>query len=204
MHCLALRLRLLPVLAKDLTHPAVMPTALAVELLPLDTGLAVAGLLERALRSLVLHERAGADLVQVQLAKAERGPERHGLGRDALAPKRLVTDGQTGLPVSVPPVDPPDSGEADRSAIHLDHPLHGIGVLTDTVEPLLLLRIGKRAHSGCEAQHVDIFEPALVRRELFLSRRPEGALLAAKDRTEHGRTLSSGSPRSECASGGRG
>src|SRR5947209_5574157 len=105
MHCLALRLRLLPVLAKDLTHPAVMPTALAVELLPLDAGLAVAGLLERALGSLVLHERAGADLVQVQLAKAERGPERHGLGRDALAPKRLVTDGQTGLPVSVPPVD---------------------------------------------------------------------------------------------------
>src|SRR5204862_3301907 len=110
----------LPVLAQDFTAPDVAIAAIAEHLLALHAGLAVSRLLQRALRGFVFHERTRADLVQVQLAKTERGAQDHRLGRDPLAPVRFVADGETRLAIPVPPADPSDSGEADRFAVDLD------------------------------------------------------------------------------------
>src|SRR3989475_4772047 len=76
----------LPVLTKDLAAPDVAITAVSEGFLALDPGLQVAGLHERALAGLVLHVRARADLVQVELAEAVAGAEGHRLSRDALPP----------------------------------------------------------------------------------------------------------------------
>src|SRR5207245_8146652 len=107
-------LRLLPVLAQELALPHVVPAAVLIELLPLDPGLRVAGLLERAPRALVLHVRLRLELVEVELAKGVARAQRHGLAGEALPPERLLADRDAGRAVAVQPVDLADSRRADR------------------------------------------------------------------------------------------
>src|SRR5438876_1798680 len=204
MHCSALRLQLLPIVAKDLAAPDVVIAAVAEGLLALDPGLRVAGLHERAFAGLVRHVYARADLVQVQFVEAIPRAECYRLGRDASSPHRLFADDDAAFAVPIAPVDAADAGPSDRTAVDLDDPADRVSFVSHPLDEVLLLPDRHRADLQGEADHLGVLEPADVRRRLFVSPRPEGALLAAKDRTEHGRTLPSGSPRSECALGGRG
>src|SRR5438034_294468 len=204
MHCSALRLRLLPVLAEDLAAPDVVIAAVAEGLFALDPGLRVTGLHECALAGLVCHVHACTDLVQVQFVEAKPRAEGYCLSRDAPSPHRLFADDDAAFAVPIAPVDAADAGPSDRTAVDLDDPADRVSFFSHPIDEVLLLPDRHRADLQGEADHLGVLEPADVRRRLFVSRRPEGALLAAKDRTEHGRTLSSGSPRGEFASGRRG
>src|SRR6266550_386159 len=203
MHCSALRLRLLPIVAEDLAAPDVVIAAIAEGFLALHPGLRIAGLHERALAGLVRHVHARADLVQVQFVEAIPRAECYCLGRDAPSPHRLLADDDAAFTVPIAPVDAADTGPSDRTAINFDDPADRVSFFSHPLDEVLFLTDRHRADLQGVADHLGVLEPADVRRRLFVSRRPEGALLAAKDWTEHGRTLSTRPPRSECASGSR-
>src|SRR2546423_15628484 len=175
----------LPVLAKDLGAPDVVIPAVAEGFLALYAVLDVARFHERALAGLVLHVRAGADLVQVELPEAVTGAESHRLRRDAPPPHRLLADDDAAFAVPIAPVDSADTGPSDRTPVDLDDPADRVPLLGHTLDEVLLLPDRHRADLQGVANDVEVLEPADVRLRLLLARRPQGAFLAAQDRTEH-------------------
>src|SRR5437773_10946753 len=101
MHCSALRLRLLPVLAEDLAAPDVVIATVAEGLLTLDPGLRVAGRHECALAGLVRHVYARADLVQVQFVEAKPHADSSGLSSVAPSPHRLLDNNDASFAVHI-------------------------------------------------------------------------------------------------------
>src|SRR5207244_12960496 len=116
MHCSALRLRLLPVLAEDLAAPDVVIAAVAEGLFALDPGLRGTGLHECALAGLVCHVHACTALVQVQFVEARPRAEGYCLSRDAPSPHRPLADVDAAFAVAVPLVDAADAGPVHRPA----------------------------------------------------------------------------------------
>src|SRR4029079_1009562 len=93
-------------------------------------------------------------------------------------------------------VDPMDARRSDYAPVDLNSPGDAVRSLPIALKPVLFLGVRERPDAGQEPEEVDVFEPALVGREVFLSRWPERAFLAAKHRAEHPPTLRENEERS--------
>src|SRR5437868_15249746 len=109
----------LPIRTLHLADPVIVPAPFAEEVLALDADLAVAGLHQRAAARLVLGERPGGQLVQVELAERVVGPDAHRLGGATLPPLGGHADHDAGGGARMEPIDLMDAGRPDGAAVGL-------------------------------------------------------------------------------------
>src|SRR5207248_441394 len=114
----------LPILAKHLAEPTILPLSFTKDLLAAHADGPVPTAFEGFPACFVFGVDLGHELVQVELAKRITSAELHRLGREAFAPRRLLADDDPGGPVRVEPVDAVDPGRADRLALGFDDPPH--------------------------------------------------------------------------------
>src|SRR5258708_39678119 len=105
--------QLLPVRSEELAGPVVVPPAFAEEVLALDADLAIARFEEGFPARPVLGERAGQQLVEIELSECVVRSDDHRLRGAAFAPLGPDADHDPGRPVRVQPIDAGDAGRAD-------------------------------------------------------------------------------------------
>src|SRR5207302_1578199 len=114
------------------------------------------------------------------------GSKLHQLPRQALAPRRLVTDDGSGRAVAVSPIDRDDARAADDLVLMLDCPEDDGLIARHLVEELLFGLRRRRIAQLDETGHLEVLEPCDHQSRVLRTRRPQPDELAMDDGPVHG------------------